>query len=154
MIHNSDDQGLLIRVNDLGQAFLFSHQPLYDGPSDPSAVTHRYGRMCAQLGIESHLHALRHYSATELLTAGIDLRTLTGRLGHGGGRPRSASMPRGSANHTAEQRRFWVDGCNGQREPASRKGEQFRPQVSDHRQDLLISSQSQLNLLSQLQNSV
>jgi len=85
MIHNSDDQGLLISVNDLGQAFLFSHQPLYDGPSDPSAVTHRYGRMCAQLGIESHLHALRHYSATELLTAGIDLRTVTGRLGHGGG---------------------------------------------------------------------
>ena len=32
MIHNSDDQGLLISVNDLGQAFLFSHQPLYDGP--------------------------------------------------------------------------------------------------------------------------
>jgi hypothetical protein len=31
------------------------------------------------------LRALRHYSGTELLTAGVDLRTVAGRLGHGGG---------------------------------------------------------------------
>ena len=30
-------------------------------------------------------HALRHYSVAELLTAGVDLRTVAGRLGHGGG---------------------------------------------------------------------
>jgi len=41
--------------------------------------------MCAARGIDSHLHALRHYTATELLTAGVDLRTVAGRLGHGGG---------------------------------------------------------------------
>jgi len=41
--------------------------------------------MCAALGIDSHLHALRHYSATELLTAGVDLCTVAGRLGHGRG---------------------------------------------------------------------
>lgn len=39
--------------------------------------------MCAKLGIDSHLHALRHYSATEF-TAGVDLRTVAGQLGHGG----------------------------------------------------------------------
>jgi integrase len=72
-------------VEPTDQAFLFSHRPMRDAPSDPSAVTHRYGRMCAALGIDSHLHALRHYSATELLTAGVDLRTVAGRLGHGGG---------------------------------------------------------------------
>lgn len=66
-------------------AFLFSYRPEHDRPCDPSGVTHRYARMCARLGIDSHLHALRHYSATELLTAGIDLRTVAGRLGHGGG---------------------------------------------------------------------
>jgi len=66
-------------------AFLFSYQPARDRPCDPSGVTHRYARMCAELGIDSHLHALRHYSATELLTAGVDLRTVAGRLGHGGG---------------------------------------------------------------------
>jgi integrase len=66
-------------------AFLFSYRPSHDRPCDPSGVSHRYARMCAGLGIDSHLHALRHYSATELLTAGVDLRTVAGRLGHGGG---------------------------------------------------------------------
>lgn len=27
----------------------------------------------------------RHYSATELVTAGVDIRTVAGRIGHGGG---------------------------------------------------------------------
>jgi integrase len=67
------------------EAFLFSYRPLHDQPCSPDGVSHRYSRMCAKLGIDSHLHALRHYSATELLTAGVDLRTVAGRLGHGGG---------------------------------------------------------------------
>jgi site-specific recombinase XerD len=41
--------------------------------------------MTAELGIDTHLHALRHYSATELIAAGVDVRTVAGRLGHGGG---------------------------------------------------------------------
>ena len=32
-----------------------------------------------------HLHQLRHYSATELIAAGVDVRTVAGRLGHSGG---------------------------------------------------------------------
>jgi integrase len=67
------------------RAFLFSHRPEADKPFHPESVSHRYGLMCERLGIDSHLHALRHYSATELLTAGVDLRTVAGRLGHGGG---------------------------------------------------------------------
>ena len=31
------------------------------------------------------LRSLRHYSATELVAAGVDLRTVAGRLGHGSG---------------------------------------------------------------------
>ncbi len=65
-------------------AFLFSYRDGHDRPCDPSGVTHRYARMCAELGIDSHLHALRHYSATELQMC-VDLRTVAGRLGHGGG---------------------------------------------------------------------
>ncbi|AEA22294.1 integrase family protein [Pseudonocardia dioxanivorans CB1190] len=66
-------------------AYLFSYSPTNDRPCNPSGVTHRYRRMCERLDIDSHLHALRHYSATELLAAGVDLRTVAGRLGHGGG---------------------------------------------------------------------
>lgn len=54
-------------------------------PCGPHAVSSRYRDMAARLGIRTHIHALRHYSATELLTAGVDLRTVAGRLGHGGG---------------------------------------------------------------------
>jgi hypothetical protein len=51
----------------------------------PSSVSNRYARMCVRLGWDMHLHQLRHYSATELITAGVDIRTVAGRLGHGGG---------------------------------------------------------------------
>lgn len=51
----------------------------------PDSVTQRYSRMCERLDIESHLHELRHYSATELISAGVDPRTVAGRLGHSGG---------------------------------------------------------------------
>lgn len=67
------------------EAFLFSYQPDHGEPCNPDGVGHRYARMCKQIGIDSHMHALRHYSATELIRAGVDVRTVAGRLGHGGG---------------------------------------------------------------------
>ena len=80
------------RVEELGgevteQTFLFSsvRRPDHSEPYSPHAVSSRYKEMAERLGIATHLHSLRHYSATELLTAGVDLRTVAGRLGHGGG---------------------------------------------------------------------
>jgi integrase len=54
-------------------------------PASPDGISARYKTTAKQAGVKTHIHALRHYSATELLTAGIDLRTVAGRLGHGGG---------------------------------------------------------------------
>jgi integrase len=42
-------------------------------------------RLAHRLGIETTLHKLRHYNATELIASGVDLRTVAGRLGHAGG---------------------------------------------------------------------
>jgi integrase len=65
--------------------WVFSARPDLSKPRDPGAVTRRYSRLAARLSIDTQLKQLRHYSATELLTAGVDLRTVAGRLGHGDG---------------------------------------------------------------------
>jgi integrase len=69
------------------QTFVFSghRTPDHSEPYPPNAVTQQYKGMAERAGLDTHLHALRHFSATELLTAGIDLRTVAGRLGHGAG---------------------------------------------------------------------
>ena len=66
-------------------AYVFSHEPDGSRFLIPDSVSQRYERMAKALGIETTLHKLRHYSATELINAGVDIRTVAGRLGHGGG---------------------------------------------------------------------
>ena len=67
-------------------AFVFSPAPDGASPYAPRSITQRYRRMAIKLGLRStRLHSLRHYSATELVAAGVDLRTVAGRLGHGSG---------------------------------------------------------------------
>jgi integrase len=74
-----------VRIEPSDETYLFFHDVARSRPYNPDAVDRRHADMCAEIGIETHLHALRHYSATELLTNGVDLRTVAGRLGHGGG---------------------------------------------------------------------
>jgi DNA-binding transcriptional regulator YhcF (GntR family) len=78
------------RVEELGvelaeDAFVFSGAPDGSTYPTPDAVTQRYNRLVERLGIDTSLHKLRHYSATELVAAGVDVRTVAGRLGHSGG---------------------------------------------------------------------
>jgi integrase len=66
-------------------ARVFSDSPDHRTWIKPDTVSQRYRRMCSKLGWDMNIHQLRHYSATELITAGVDVRTVAGRLGHGGG---------------------------------------------------------------------
>lgn len=79
------------RCDELGvtlssDAFVFSPAPDGSTPYLPRAITQRYRRLALRLKLRStRLHSLRHYSATELVAAGVDIRTVAGRLGHGSG---------------------------------------------------------------------
>jgi integrase len=67
------------------RAFVFSAAPDGSAHLRPDSVSERYGALAHRLGIDTTLHRLRHYNATELIAAGVDVRTVAGRLGHGGG---------------------------------------------------------------------
>lgn len=69
----------------MAEVFVFSASS--DGSSGlvPSSVTQRYDRVVHQLEIKTTLHKLRHYSATGLVPAGVDVRTIASRLGQGSG---------------------------------------------------------------------
>jgi hypothetical protein len=64
---------------------MFSRDPDGSTWSLPDTMSQRYERMCKRLGWDLNIKELRHYSATELIAAGVDLRTVAGRLGHSGG---------------------------------------------------------------------
>ncbi|HET9254097.1 MAG TPA: site-specific integrase, partial [Pseudonocardiaceae bacterium] len=66
-------------------AFVFSLAVDGSAHLKPDSVSQRYARLARRLGISTTIHKLRHYSATELISAGVDVRTVAGRLGHGGG---------------------------------------------------------------------
>jgi len=54
-------------------------------PLRPDTWTRRFTRLTRGLGLSVRLHDVRHFVATTLLTSGVDLATVAGRLGHGGG---------------------------------------------------------------------
>ncbi len=64
-------------------SFVFSHSPDGGQPIHPDNVTGAFRRLCKQLELEGvRLHDLRHAHATQLLAAGVPVRTVSGRLGH------------------------------------------------------------------------
>lgn len=67
------------------EGYVFSPDPDGRRPLHPDTVSQRYKRMADRLRIETTLKNLRHYRATELIGAGVNVRTVAGRLGHGGG---------------------------------------------------------------------
>ncbi len=72
------DLGLKVPPN----AFIFSRSPVGSEPVRPDVVTKFVPRIAKAAGVDTHLHALRHFSATQLIAGGHDVRTVAGRLGH------------------------------------------------------------------------
>jgi integrase len=66
-------------------AYVFSSDPLGLTPWNPDWVTHKVAEVTEGAGISLNVKALRHYTASQLLAGGIDLRNTAARLGHGGG---------------------------------------------------------------------
>lgn len=67
-------------------AYVFTLDVDGRAPWRPDLATHRFVRLRHDLGLDSvRLHDLRHFHATTLLGAGVDLATVAGRLGHAGG---------------------------------------------------------------------
>jgi hypothetical protein len=65
--------------------YVFSSDGFGELPSPPDTVTHWFRRVSAAAGVDCTLRSLRHYNVTQMLAAGIDLRTAAGRLGHAAG---------------------------------------------------------------------
>lgn len=51
-------------------------------PVNPDTATGYVGSLARRLGLDLHLHSLRHFAATEMIGAGTDVRTVAARLGH------------------------------------------------------------------------
>ena len=64
-------------------AFVFSREPDCRRPWTPGNVTNQFQAIRDELGFKNmRLHDLRHFMATRLMAAGVDVRTVSGRLGH------------------------------------------------------------------------
>lgn len=64
-------------------AFVFAADVAGSTPWYPESASRRFRKACDDAGLTGvRLHDLRHYVATRLLSAGVDVRTVAGRLGH------------------------------------------------------------------------
>jgi integrase len=66
-------------------AYLFSNDPAHSRPWNPDWVTHRVAEASAAAGVKLDIKGGRHYTASQLLAGGFDLRNTAARLGHSGG---------------------------------------------------------------------
>jgi len=66
-------------------AFLFSNDPAHAQPWNPDWISHRVAEIAAAAGVELDIKGGRHYTASQLLAGGFDLRNTAARLGHSGG---------------------------------------------------------------------
>jgi integrase len=66
-------------------AYVFSNDPAHARPWNPDWVTHQIAAAADAARVELDIKGGRHYTASQLLAGGFDLRNTAGRLGHSGG---------------------------------------------------------------------
>ncbi|MBM0274303.1 site-specific integrase [Micromonospora tarensis] len=76
-------QAAILGIDRHPEAYVFSPFPDGGTATEPAAVTDRYARTCASLGWIHRLDELPHYSVTDLVAAGVDIRAFTWRLQRG-----------------------------------------------------------------------
>lgn len=54
-------------------------------PWNPDWASHKVSDLAAAAGVKLNIKGLRHYTASQLLAGGFDLRNTAARLGHSGG---------------------------------------------------------------------
>jgi len=74
----AEARAVFLGVEVADDSFVFSRQA--DGSTHllPDSVGQRFRKLTSRLRIDSSIHKLRHYSATELIAAGVDVRTVAG----------------------------------------------------------------------------
>jgi integrase len=79
---DQEAQADLVGTSLVKDAFVLS--PVADGsaPYMPDRLTDNFRNLAKRAGLRAHLHQLRHYSASVAISAGSDVRTVAGRLGH------------------------------------------------------------------------
>ncbi|MEZ5265917.1 MAG: site-specific integrase [Acidimicrobiales bacterium] len=78
-----DERARLCAMTVHTNGFVFSGDIAGNECWRPDSTSRAFRRLCRQAGFtDVRLHDLRHYVATRLLTAGVDVRTVAGRLGH------------------------------------------------------------------------
>lgn len=89
-------------------AYVWSQDPTCAVPYRPNRVTDGFRAVRSQLGFaDIEFHHLRHFAAATLAGAGVDVRTIAGRLGHAN--PAITSRPTRTSSRppTARRRRSW-----------------------------------------------
>jgi integrase len=77
------ERAVICRVELNEDSFVFSNAADCSEPWYPDSVSRGFKRLCLDEGMpDVRLHDLRHFVASQLLSAGVDVRTVAGRLGH------------------------------------------------------------------------
>jgi len=66
-------------------AYLFSNDAAHSRPWNPDWVTHQIAAAADTVRVKLDIKGGRHYTASQLLAGGFDLRNTAARLGHSGG---------------------------------------------------------------------